>query len=934
MKEMKKSLRHIIAKSICMILTMAMVLNIMPISVTAQENDKVYISASFDGQYMTGVNGEPIAYVGVPMSSLAAIDLTQYGLSDFIYDGDGDGNYDITALHLYIYTHENIVGKSWDTVNVSGGPGSIFFEAGLFGIEDCNLNYYRNGEYPAIDGWGLTADQLTLSAGDFYDIAGYTSWNFYMDSANGFHYFADNNGAITHSYQVESGSELTLKLVRSGGLFNETPIVEVTEYEVLYGTSLGNASGTVVTDGSGNANVVFDTPGTWYLWCDGGVGAEYDKEIVSSPAYAKVTVTEKEIVNVERQAQNVSGVLNATMSQLASTITEPSFGTNAGEWTVFSLARGEYYQKDNTYFSDYYNRIVDTVNTTAASVNLNGALHKKKSTDNSRLIVALSSIGKDATSVGNWNLITPYDDFAWIKNQGLNGVIWALIALDTNNYQTTDTTIRQQCIDFLVSKQLTDGGWALSGNVSDPDITSMTLQALYPYRSQNAVAEVAEEAFACLSAVQNEDGGYSSFGDPNSESCSQVIVACTTWGINPDIDARFIKNDKSVVDALLAHYVEDAAAFKHVMGGTVNGMATDQACYALVAYNRFMNQKNALYDMSDVSFASSEVVVPTELAASLVVPMQVENVVGNTFDAMVNINGWDNEAGYKLIDMIVSVPAGLNVKEVTAGQRLNGGSVSYYLEQETGKLRIVYFDPNENKSLALSENTFPAELFHIEFEIKEELLVEELLIAITGMSFKLGSDAYAEEDMVVINTDKAMGIIKATEGVAFSAVSLYQGDDIDLIPENKRAVAIAVTAVDENTKIIYDDGTNSVVFDYSKALSDKTGIVTYVALVDAAISMENFVEKKNYIVKKEQPEEITFGDVNDDGLINAQDALATVDAWLRKSDAPTNRQIVTMNVNGDSRINTFDALGIVEAFVNGSEYAIISKSAILSTTQK
>ena len=54
------------------------------------------------------------------------------------------------------------------------------------------------------------------------------------------------------------------------------------------------------------------------------------------------------------------------------------------------LARGEYFNKDNVYFTDYYNRIVETVNTTAASVNMNGALHIIKSTENSRVIMALS----------------------------------------------------------------------------------------------------------------------------------------------------------------------------------------------------------------------------------------------------------------------------------------------------------------------------------------------------------------------------------------------------------------------------------------------------------------------------------------------------------------------------------------------------------------
>ena len=301
-----------------------------------------------------------------------------------------------------------------------------------------------------------------------------------------------------------------------------------------------------------------------------------------------------------REAQDVSDVLKATMAHLAETVTEPAFGTNAGEWTVLCLARGEHFEAENEYFSDYYDRIVTYVNEKAASINQNGALHKSKSTDNSRVILALSAIGEDATSVGNWNLVAPFEDFNWIKKQGINGPIFALIALDTVGYATVDNTIREQCVDYILDAQFEDGGWALSGSTADPDVTAMALQALAPYKAQADVSTAAEEAFACLSTIQNQDGGYASWGTVNVESCAQVIVACTAWGINPDTDSNFVKNGKSVVDAVLAHYLEDKAAFEHVIDSGANDMATDQACYALVAYDRFINGKTALYDMSDV----------------------------------------------------------------------------------------------------------------------------------------------------------------------------------------------------------------------------------------------------------------------------------------------------------------------------------------------
>lgn len=630
-----------------------------------------------------------------------------------------------------------------------------------------------------------------------------------------------------------------------------------------------------------------------------------------------------------REAQDVSAVLNATMAQLAATVTEPAFGTSAGEWTVISLARGEYYTADNAYFTGYYNRIIDYVNDKAASVNAGGALHKNKSTENARVIMALSSIGKDASSVGDWNLIAPFNDFDWIKKQGINGPIFALIALDTNDYETEDTTIRQQCIDYILDAQFEDGGWALSGSAADPDVTAMALQALAPYASQSDVSSAAEKAFATLSTIQNSDGKYASWGTVNVESCAQVIVACTAWGINPDTDSRFVKNNKSVIDAVLAHYSEEEAAFEHVIGSGANDIATDQACYALVAYNRFMKGKTSLYDMSDVSFGEKDEVVLGKPKATLGLPSEITDDIGKTFNAIISLDQWDNTAGYKLIDFVMNAPEGLSVTGVTAGNRLGGGDVNYHLEE--GKLRVVYFDANNHSDLTVSGNSFPALFFTVTFKVDSANEGDKLGINIGGMSIKLTSDSTDENAMIVVDTANATGSIDVVKGISYSAVCLYTGDDIDLIPSTKKAVAVSVVGIENATKLTYNDGTKNYEFKYSAEISEKTGVATYVALVDAAIDMEQFVNKSNFTITEDTAATITFGDSNGDGVINAQDALAAVDTWLRKTDAPDDDEILALNVNSDSRINTFDALGIVEAFVDDSEYLIVTKAATLTT---
>lgn len=928
------------------LLTIAMVLGMMPVSALATGTEKVgaenvYISVSYDGKYIDDQNGNPLAYVPVSLEEISSIDLEEYGLGEYLYDEDGDETPELTALQLVIYAHETLYGGSWSDVTFTGSPGSSYFQGGIFGFDE-NLNYYLNGEYPlAGEGWGATSDQIVIEAGDYLDIASFSSWDFFQDSNYGFHFFADENDGFTHSYTAEEGTHVSVKLVRSySAMGTGADVFDEADYTVFYGTSYGNETGTVTTDGSGCANITFPSAGTWYLWADGGYGSEYPDSIVSAPAYAVVTVAEKEPENpapeTPREAQDVSNVLNATMTKLASTVTEPVFGTTAGEWTVFSLARGGHFTKDNAYFTDYYNRIVKTVNETAASVNLNGALHKNKSTENSRLIVALSAIGKDATSVGNYDLVEAYSEngFDWIKKQGLNGAIWALIALDSNNYETADTTIRQQCVDAILAAQHNDGGWALAANAenpSDPDITGMALTALYPYRNQEAVSNACEEAFLCLADMQHDNGTFASGGSECSESCAWVIVACTTWEINPDTDSRFIKNGNSVVDALLAHYVKEEAMFQHIIGAGVNAMATDQSCYALVAYDRLVNNKTALFDYSDVEFeevGDAEDDDTDEMTAKLGIPDEI-SASKESFNAILSINKWDNDARYKLIDFIMTVPEELSVKDVIPGSRLEGGEVQFNLEKGTGKLRVVYFDANDNHDITISGTSYPAELFTIKFGVGD--IEESLNIAVTGMSVKLSSDSSAEDSMIVVNTKMAKGTIDViNSGISLSAVCLYTGDDVDLIPSTKKAVAIAVTGVDQANKLIFDDGDNKIEFLYNSEITEKTGSLSYVALVDASMQMNKFTELNNYTFEDANPSSLVFGDSNGDGWINAQDALAAVDAWLRKGEEPANHKILAMNVNGDSRINTFDALGIVEAFVDQSEFAVVVKAATLN----
>ena len=292
----------------------------------------------------------------------------------------------------------------------------------------------------------------------------------------------------------------------------------------------------------------------------------------------------------------VNATLESVGNYLYETVKEPQVGSIGGEWAVLGLARCDMDIPDE-YFENYYQRVTRYVK------DCGGVLHNKKYTEYSRVIVALTAIGKNPKDVAGYNLLTALSDYEKTIWQGVNGAIWALIALDSGNYDMPNNpnakvqATREMYINHILEKQTSDGGWALSGDVADPDVTGMALQALSKYQSNDKVKTATEKALNCLSNMQKENGGFSSYETENSESSVQVIVALCALGISVD-DVRFVKNGKSVIDNLFSFY-DNGKGFKHIHGDSTNLMATEQCFYALVALKRANEGRNTLYDMSD-----------------------------------------------------------------------------------------------------------------------------------------------------------------------------------------------------------------------------------------------------------------------------------------------------------------------------------------------
>lgn len=295
-----------------------------------------------------------------------------------------------------------------------------------------------------------------------------------------------------------------------------------------------------------------------------------------------------------------------TAGYLYETVQNPQIGAIGGEWAVIGLARSGYDVPDS-YYQNYYSNVEAYVK------NCGGKLHDKKYTEYSRVIVALTAIGKNPADVAGYNLFTAigdYDNTIW---QGLNGLVWALIALDSGGYEMPQNSdaktqaTRELYLNRILECQLPDGGWSLfggtaaeeSGNsVSDPDITGMALQALAKYQDRPEVKKATEEALACMSAMQNENGGYSHGGAENLESSVQMLTALCELGISAD-DARFVKNGNTLLDAVLSFRNSDGS-FQHTSDDSGNSqMSTEQGFYAMVAAQRALEGKSSLYRMSD-----------------------------------------------------------------------------------------------------------------------------------------------------------------------------------------------------------------------------------------------------------------------------------------------------------------------------------------------
>ena len=333
--------------------------------------------------------------------------------------------------------------------------------------------------------------------------------------------------------------------------------------------------------------------------------SEAQKKQVSN--YSKLTDAEEALENLGKTAI-YEEYLNNVLEYVKAETYNPSLGSTYGEWAVLAEARG------NVSASVWYDKYLSNIAKSVASMNgkLDPTSTQTKHTEYSRVILALTALGEDATKFTGsngtvYNLVEPLFEKNGstyrVSEQGNNGTAFALIALDSGNYydNATGTTARNAWIKSLCDAQINNGAWGIDADFpgSNVDMTAMVVQALAPYCSTNATVKAAvDKAVEWLSAEYQKTGDYGS-----SESAAQVIVALSALNIDAKIDSRFQHNGISVLSNFLSYADPNSKGFLHDKqpNSTVNQMASEQAAYTLVAYDRYVNGSKRLYDMSDVT---------------------------------------------------------------------------------------------------------------------------------------------------------------------------------------------------------------------------------------------------------------------------------------------------------------------------------------------
>ncbi|GEM_PF-504428 len=317
----------------------------------------------------------------------------------------------------------------------------------------------------------------------------------------------------------------------------------------------------------------------------------------------------------ETLAPVLSGEPEEYSEALSKVLTGFKKKSELSEWEIYAL-----YAAGETAEQGQLDLIIEDIREQGGNI--------RKPTDLAKYVLTIGMAGLDPTDAGGYDLVEKLYRNRNLTMQGVNGPVFALIALNSGYYGVPQDALwtKDKLLSYILAAQNLDGGYSLEkGEKSDTDLTAMALQALAPYRGREDAKAAIDRALSFLSENQRENGGFLSEGVNNSESAAQVVIALTALDIDPLSDPAFIKGSNTALSALYSFMLGDNT-FSHEEGGGSDEMATSQAALALAASSRYYAGKPPLYEIrpyyyDDLGNAS---------------PWAVEAIISATGDGIVN----------------------------------------------------------------------------------------------------------------------------------------------------------------------------------------------------------------------------------------------------------------------------------------------------------
>ena len=479
--------------------------------------------------------------------------------------------------------------------NVNIAPGNASYQGWTLTSSDPDVAEYVDAFLKAVLPKKAGTTTLTATSSDpNADISGTSEITIqYKNPVTAVAFTGENN-----SVTVDAGEALTLPLTFTGTSGMED--YHVTEPGMIW-TYESSDGGEVTISRDGNLGVLLKTEKEYCVANDqykvtgvtaGTVtvtGTPVDTTNSVSPVTFTVTVVgEEEAVDVDAL---IAEAMPKAQDYLKST--SYSFGS---EWDVFSLTRSGV-TIEQALIDAYLESVVDTYSN--PNLGVTGDPSPAYVTTYARVILTVGALGEDASNLSGLNLIEKM--FKQLgDNAASNYYMWALLALNSGNYEIPDTVTWTEAA--LVEKILTfaasDGGFGLSNNTTvSVDMTGMALQSLAPYYNSNDNVKTAvDNSLTYLRGEMSDDAEFDSV-----ESTAQVMVALTALNMDPLAEENgFVKSPARNLITGICKYRKENGQFYYAGSGYVNKMSNQQGLYALESYIRYRDKENALYDLTDV----------------------------------------------------------------------------------------------------------------------------------------------------------------------------------------------------------------------------------------------------------------------------------------------------------------------------------------------